>query len=249
MDVAALYFLFASLSYFFFFMMFKEKFHPSSGPQPKPGQVFREIKLALWSMPVMSIMTAPLMVLEVNGYSKLYEEVDSWVYMVFSAALFLVFTDTCIYWIHRWEHEIPFLYQYVHKPHHAWYIPTPFAAIAFHPVDGWLQALPYHIFVFIFPFQKLLYIAMFIFVQLWTISIHDGVDANPGGFINGTAHHNLHHSQFVCNYGQFFTFWDIVGGTHKDPVEYEKSKSAQKSMAPEELEKLLLKKNAKKGKN
>jgi lathosterol oxidase len=37
--------------------------------------------------------------------------------------------------------------------------------------------------------------------------------------VNGAAHHDLHHSQFTVNYGQFFTFWDRVCGTHLDPNE------------------------------
>ena len=32
---------------------------------------------------------------------------------------YLLFTDYCIYWIHRWLH-IPFIYKFVHKPHHKW---------------------------------------------------------------------------------------------------------------------------------
>lgn len=31
------------------------------------------------------------------------------------------------------------------------------------------------------------------------------------------AHHTIHHSKFLYNYGQFFTFWDRIGGTHMDP--------------------------------
>ena len=34
-------------------------------------------------------------------------------------ARFLVFTDYCVYWIHRLEHH-PAVYKYVHKPHHKW---------------------------------------------------------------------------------------------------------------------------------
>lgn len=32
---------------------------------------------------------------------------------------FLLFTDYCIYWVHRWLH-IPILYKTFHKPHHKW---------------------------------------------------------------------------------------------------------------------------------
>lgn len=35
-------------------------------------------------------------------------------------------------------------------------IPTPFASHAFHPLDGFLQSLPYHLYPFIFPLNKVL---------------------------------------------------------------------------------------------
>lgn len=36
-------------------------------------------------------------------------------------------------------------------------------------------------------------------------------------FINGPAHHTLHHLYFVCNYGQYFTFADRAGGSYRHP--------------------------------
>lgn len=53
-------------------------------------------------------------------------------------------------------------------------VPTPYASHAFHPLDGYAQSVPYHLFVYLFPMQKWLYIAMFIFVNFWTVMIHDG---------------------------------------------------------------------------
>lgn len=60
------------------------------------------------------------------------------------------------------------------QPHHKWIVPTPFASHAFHPLDGYVQSIPYHLFVYIIPMNKWLYIAMFIFVNCWTVMIHDG---------------------------------------------------------------------------
>ena len=61
------------------------------------------------------------------------------------------------------------------------------------------------IFVYIFPMQKYVYLGLFVFVQLWTILIHDG-DMITGSwwekYINSAAHHTLHHLYFTCNYGQ-----------------------------------------------
>lgn len=110
--------------------------------------------------------------------------------------------------------------QYFHKPHHVWKIPTPFASHAFHPVDGFLQGLPYHIYPFLFPLHKVLYLALYVFVNIWTISIHDGDYRVPNlmePIINGSAHHTDHHLFFDYNYGQYFTLWDRIGGSYRYP--------------------------------
>lgn len=124
-----------------------------------------------------------------------------------------------IYWIHRFLHS-KLLYKPIHKLHHKWIVPTPFASHAFHPIDGFLQSSPYHLYVFLFPMHKLSYLAFFFFVNIWTVSIHDAdyrVINILKPFVNGSAHHTDHHLYFTCNYGQFFTLWDRIGMTFKQP--------------------------------
>eukprot|EP00960_Hanusia_phi_P014822 438818-Hanusia_phi.AAC.1 len=77
------------------------------------------------------------------------------------------------------------------------------ASHAFHPLDGFLQSTPYHMYAFLFPMNKVmgcgrgrcllvvltsprqvLYLGMFIFVNMWTISIHDGWFVSFDGVIN-----------------------------------------------------------------
>ncbi len=50
-------------------------------------------------------------------------------------------------------------------------VPTPFSSHAFHPVDGWLQSTPYHIFILIFPLNRVLYLVMFVLINFWTIFV------------------------------------------------------------------------------
>jgi lathosterol oxidase len=183
------------------------------------NQIWLEIKQANQSMPFMALCTAPLMALEVRGYSKLYDTVDQgpglW-YTVAQFPIFLLFTDLCIYWIHRYLHH-PLIYKRLHKPHHKWIMPTPYASHAFHPLDGFSQSLPYHIFPFIFPLQKMAYVVLFVFVNFWSILIHDGEYMTNNPIVNGAACHSLHHSRFEVNYGQFFTAFDRLGGTYRMP--------------------------------
>ncbi|XP_075046527.1 lathosterol oxidase [Mixophyes fleayi] len=213
-----IYFLFGSLSYYFIFDHSLMKH-----PQFLENQVRREIVYSVKSMPWMSIPTVALFLLEVRGYSRLYDNIDSspygWFGVIFSMFSFLFFTDMFIYWIHRFLHH-KLIYKTVHKPHHTWKVTTPFASHAFHPLDGFLQSLPYHIYPFIFPLHKVTYLGLYIFVNIWTVSIHDGDYRVPKyleNIINGAAHHTDHHLYFDYNYGQYFTLWDKIGGSYKNP--------------------------------
>ncbi|KAJ7069208.1 fatty acid hydroxylase [Mycena amicta] len=211
-----LYFIFAGLSY-------RLVFNPEMRKHPRflPNQERLEIQASLKAFPSIALLMMPWFLAEVRGYSKLYDDVGAYGYGYFlvSAPLFLLFTDYCIYWIHRWLH-LPAVYKLIHKPHHKWLIPTPWASHAFHPLDGYLQGVPYHLFVFIFPLHRGLYLVLFLLVNVWAIFIHDSDMVTGHRFeniINGPAHHTLHHLYFTCNYGQYFTWADRVGNSYRQP--------------------------------
>ncbi|CAO3673672.1 unnamed protein product [Umbelopsis vinacea] len=190
-------------------------------PKFLKNQVSLEIDCAVKAVPGFSLLTVPWFWGEVKGYSLLYEGTTAYggiPYMALTVAAFLFFTDFGIYWIHRGLHH-PSVYKTIHKPHHKWIVPTPFASHAFHPLDGYVQSIPYHLFVYIIPMNKWLYIAMFIFVNCWTVMIHDGNFLLRSSVINSSAHHSVHHLYFNYNYGQYFTLWDRFGGSHRQPTE------------------------------
>ena len=165
-----LYFVFSTLSYIFIFD------HATfTHPKYLKNQVGLEIRQTMISMPLMSIFTAPFFLLEVRGYGKLYDvpsDAPFALYNILQFPLFIGFTDLCIYWIHRGLHH-PFIYKTLHKPHHKWIMPTPYASHAFHPMDGFAQSIPYHVFPFFFPLQKFAYVALFAFINFWTIFIRE----------------------------------------------------------------------------
>ncbi|CAG8509202.1 4037_t:CDS:2 [Paraglomus occultum] len=138
------------------------------------------MSLSVSGFPITTAVTIPWFVGEVRGYSLLYDDVEKygWWYLIASVPMFLLFTDFCIYWIHRWLHH-PLIYKHLHK--------------------------------------KYMYLGLFVFVNIWTILIHDGAYLTSNPLINGAAHHTLHHLYFNYNYGQYFTLWDRVGGTHRLP--------------------------------
>ncbi|KAJ5993287.1 hypothetical protein N7451_009011 [Penicillium sp. IBT 35674x] len=190
-------------------------------PRFLKNQVAQEIAQGLSSIPVISLLTAPFFVAEIRGFSKLYDfssESPFWGYTLLQYPLFILFTDSGIYWIHRGLHH-PWVYRWCHKPHHKWVVPTPYASYAFHPLDGWAQSLPYHVFPLLFPLQKCAYLGLFMFVTLWTVLIHDAEYLSTSKIINGAACHTMHHLHFNYNYGQYITLWDRLGGTYRTPEE------------------------------
>jgi len=218
-----MYLGFAGLSWLIVFDK-KERKHPLF----LKNQELLEIGVSMKSIPVMGLLSIWILLGEIYGYSRLHDEwpqtaVD-WIRTGLNVFFYLAFTDCLIYWIHRYLHH-PILYGPIHKLHHKWIVTTPFASHAFHPVDGFLQSTPYHIYVYLFPMNKYLYLALFVLVNFWTISIHDGAGAYNGVIINGADHHTIHHRQFNYNYGQYFTFWDRVCGTHRTPPKVQASKS------------------------
>jgi len=238
---AVIYFVCASLSYHFVFD--KNTFNH---PKYLKNQISLEIKQTLVSLPIMAIFTVPFFLAEVRGYSKMYDTTEDgpglW-YNFLQFPIFIAFTDFFIYWIHRGLHH-PLVYKHLHKPHHKWIMPTPFASHAFNPLDGYAQSVPYHVFPFLFPLQKLAYVILFVFINVWTVMIHDGEYVADSPIINGAACHTIHHLYFNYNYGQFTTFSDRLFGSYRKPNEElfrkeTKMSKAEWSKQSKEMEKIV----------
>ena len=83
-----LYFVFASLSYYFVF----DKTYLSH-PKFLANQIRKEITLTMYSLPQMAVFTAPWFLAEVRGYSRLYldHEKYGWWYIIFQFPLHFSF--------------------------------------------------------------------------------------------------------------------------------------------------------------
>jgi lathosterol oxidase len=161
----------------------------------------------------------PFQVLMALGYSQVYWDVDDygWGWLVASSVLYFAFTETCIYWVHRWLHTVPFLYDRYHHIHHKWKSSTSWVSMAFHPADSFAQAVPHHLAMFLFPVHGVFYMVMVSFVAFWSVVIHDRVSFVKWKLINYTDHHTVHHWVGDYNYGQFTTVWDRLMGSYRDP--------------------------------
>eukprot|EP00514_Thraustochytrium_sp_LLF1b_P008737 CAMPEP_0184555600 /NCGR_PEP_ID=MMETSP0199_2-20130426/37867_1 /TAXON_ID=1112570 /ORGANISM="Thraustochytrium sp., Strain LLF1b" /LENGTH=272 /DNA_ID=CAMNT_0026951967 /DNA_START=8 /DNA_END=826 /DNA_ORIENTATION=+ len=194
-------------------------------PKYLPNQIQREIMCSTKGIPFMILLQLPWVLGEVRGHSKLYDRLDEHTlsYTLFSLACYLMFNDCLIYFIHRALHH-PLLYKRIHKEHHKWIIPTPFASHAMTPLDGVMQSLPYMWFPYLMPLNKWIHLTSFVAVNFWTVFIHSFVKDVPKWLepiLNGAAHHTDHHLYFQYNHGQYFTLWDRIGGTYRNPSTYE----------------------------
>jgi Delta7-sterol 5-desaturase len=138
-----------------------------------------------------------------------------------SMALYFMCVEIGIYWMHRTLHTNKTLYKYIHMLHHQYNKAetlTPWASIAFHPLDGILQASPYFVCLFFLPCHYLTHVLMLFFTAIWATYIHDAMDWNVDP-IMGSKYHTVHHTHYIYNYGQVFTFCDRVWGTLRIPLE------------------------------
>jgi sterol desaturase/sphingolipid hydroxylase (fatty acid hydroxylase superfamily) len=145
-------------------------------------------------------------------------------YFVFSIFLMILVHDTYFYWTHRWMHRKS-VYRWVHKVHHLSTNPSPWAAMAFHPIESFVEGMVIAVIAFLFPVHPLAIGLFLLFMMIYNVYGHLGYELYPKGFaksaigrwINTSVNHNMHHQHFTGNYGLYFLWWDRWMGTlHQD---------------------------------
>lgn len=139
-------------------------------------------------------------------------------------ALLLVVHDTYFYWSHRLAHH-RWLFGLVHALHHRSKNPSPFAALAFHPLEALLQvvwAVPVGL---VLPVPTAVWFAFSFAAIFFNVLGHSGVELFPPGwrthpvlrYLNSATLHDQHHVRVEGNYGLYFTAWDRLMGTLREP--------------------------------
>lgn len=213
----ALYFALSGLSHLWFFVLMRRRWFGDGAVER--GDVGRSIAWGVVSVLGNAALMTPIHLAALSGRSRLYTDVGEhggipW--LLASVVLLFAFTETAIYWIHRALH-MRFLYRSLHLVHHRFRVTSPWTGLAFHPLDSFAQAAPYHLAVFIFPVHELVYLAAVGLVTVWAVAIHDRVSLVRWSLVNNTGHHTAHHWYNKFNYGQYTTIWDRLCGTWKSP--------------------------------
>ena len=190
--------------------------------RPSAAIIWDQIRLAQASLFIYVGLPVFAEFLIEQGFTQVYytvQEIGGLHWYLLTQFLYFTMVEIGIYWMHRTLHTNKFLYKHVHMLHHKYNSAdtlTPWASIAFHPLDGILQASPYVALLPFIPCHYVTHVAHVFFTAIWATYIHDAMDWNVDP-IMGSKYHTLHHTHYVYNYGQIFTFCDRFWGTYQVP--------------------------------
>ncbi|OJI80488.1 hypothetical protein ASPTUDRAFT_937396 [Aspergillus tubingensis CBS 134.48] len=201
-------------------------------PRYHKNQIWEEARQSLITLFWASVLTVPILFAQIRGYTKLYDIGDGTVsstYEVAQLLYFIVFSETCTYWLHRLFHH-PFLFKSMHKKHHRYIIPTPFSAYAFDPLEAWAISLPVYAYSFLWPMSRHVQVLVFVCTNVWSFLIRIQLLPRLTYTLDDTREqlHTFHHKNVQLNCGQYFSTWDRFAGTYGDPMRYRRGNGGTK---------------------
>lgn len=188
-------------------------------------QIRREIA---WSLTSASIYGVPAGIVAWGwynrGWTRIYPNADTfplW-YLPVSVLLYLAAHDSWFYWTHRWMHR-PAPFKLAHAVHHASRPPTAWAAMAFHPAEAAIGAIVIPLLVFVIPIHVGALGVVLAIMTVMGVTNHMGWEIFPrfiwggaaGKWLITASHHQRHHTDYRCNYGLYFRFWDRICHTDR----------------------------------
>ena len=151
--------------------------------------------------------------------------------LMYTISIF-VFSDFTRYWLYRFLHTIPFLWEF-HKVHHSAKVLTPITFYRVHPVENLLFGFRYSlsigfvtgVFIYLFGAMIDIYMVLGVNIFLFIFSLfgsnlrHSHVAFSYGKYIEkwflSPKQHQIHHDKkhFNKNYGGYIAIWDRLFGS------------------------------------
>lgn len=218
------YLIIAFIAFAIFYLIKRDSwyFKKIQAKFPTNNDYLREIGYSLLTAFIFAAIGYIVFLTPLTAYTQAYFKIDEHGvgYLAFSILLIIVIHDTYFYWTHRLMHS-PAVYRWFHKVHHLSTNPSPWAAMAFHPLEAIVEAGIIVVVVFLFPVHPLAIGIFLLFMMVYNVYGHLGYELYPKGFsksligkwINTSVNHNQHHMYFKGNYGLYFLFWDRLMGT------------------------------------
>jgi sterol desaturase/sphingolipid hydroxylase (fatty acid hydroxylase superfamily) len=151
----------------------------------------------------------------------------------------VVLSDFCVYWGHRLQHSVPFLWRF-HSIHHSAEHLDWLAAHREHPVDTVYTMGLINLPAFILGFPLATLAGLIAFRGIWAIYIHSNVRLPIGPLrmlIGAPELHHWHHDRDrnAGNYANISPLMDILFGTYRCPDHEPKSVGLREPIAPSYL--------------
>ncbi|MDW3650324.1 MAG: sterol desaturase family protein [Bacteroidia bacterium] len=210
-----------------FYVFYRQKwnFRKIQDKFPKGKDIRREALYSLATIAIFTLIGLLVFATPIREYTLRYDNISDygWAYWVLSIVLMIFLHDTYFYWAHRAMHYPP-LFKYFHLVHHKSTNPSPWAAYAFHPLEGIVEASIIFPIVFLIPFHPSAIAIFLFFMMIYNVYGHLGYELYPKGFnkhpigkwLNTSVNHNQHHKFFTGNFGLYFLFWDRWMGTIRE---------------------------------
>ncbi|KLE08765.1 sterol desaturase family protein [Aliarcobacter butzleri] len=151
--------------------------------------------------------------------------------LMYTISIFVV-SDFTRYWLHRFLHTIPFLWEF-HKIHHSAKVLTPITFYRVHPVENFFFGLRYSlsvgfvtgVFIYFFGAKVDIYMVFGVNIILFVFSLfgsnlrHSHIPFSYGEFIEkwllSPKQHQIHHDKkhFNKNFGGYIAIWDRLFGS------------------------------------
>lgn len=189
---------------------------------PEPEKVKEEIKTMTTGLIAATFCPAMSLYLAQRGLSKAYCGTPYGLgYEVFSFCVIWIAADFFEFFYHWCGHSSDFLWG-VHKAHHHFYNPSPFAVIADEYLDQFVRASPLLVFPLIMPINcDLIFFEFALFFYGYGVYLHWGYEVEwlsaHHPWINTSFQHYLHHAKSIkkvpYHTGFFFKIWDKLFGS------------------------------------
>ncbi|MEM9011206.1 MAG: sterol desaturase family protein [Pseudomonadota bacterium] len=197
--------------------------HPERRIQTRVAdhKIAADIRSSLGQLAVTSVCLTIGLYLQYRGWTLFAPVELSWWSVPLFFGLSVVLHDAWFYWGHRILHTKAF-YRF-HKPHHLNITPTVWSNDAGSSVDTIFAHSYYALVPLLLPIPPVVLLLHRLFDQVTAMIGHCGHEhfagpaaRSPFPFIC-TVYHDQHHSAFVYNYANYFSFWDRICGTvHPD---------------------------------
>ena len=190
--------------------------------RPRRQDIHREIRQSVSALLLFSVYSLVVYHAAGSGATALYFDFEerSWSWAAAGFAAMVVLHDIYFYTTHRLMH-LPPLFKAVHAGHHKSITPTPWSILSFQPLETISQFGFFALVIFILPLHPATLLAYLLFDGIVNAAGHCGHEFVPQAsqnhwflkYLNAVTHHDLHHTRFRYNFGQYFNIWDRLFGT------------------------------------